>query len=61
LATSPTTPLRTSVEGVSAADSRKGNVVARVIETIGADALSGFVAEAVSDKVSLLVTDQWVG
>jgi transposase-like protein len=36
---------------------RKGNVVARVITTIGAVALEGFVRKAVSTKVSLLCTD----
>ncbi|HEX8665765.1 MAG TPA: IS1595 family transposase [Beijerinckiaceae bacterium] len=41
--------------------SRKGNVVARVIENVQAATLEGFVHQAVSDKVSLLVTDQWVG
>jgi transposase-like protein len=41
--------------------SRKGNVVARVIENVRASTLESFVAEAVSNKVSLLVTDQWVG
>jgi hypothetical protein len=40
---------------------RKGNVIARVIETVSADILTGFVREAVSHKVSLLVTDQWTG
>ena len=40
---------------------RKGNVVARVIGNVTAPELTGFVREAVSDKVSLLVTDQWMG
>ena len=40
---------------------RKGNVVARVIENVSAITLEAFVNEAVSDKVSLLCTDQWVG
>jgi hypothetical protein len=40
---------------------RKGNVVARVIENVKADTLAEFVREAVSHKVSLLCTDQWVG
>jgi transposase-like protein len=40
---------------------RKGNVVARVIENVKADTLTEFVREAVSHKVSLLCTDQWVG
>lgn len=46
---------------VAGAVSRKGNVVARVIENVRAATLETFVAEAVSDKVSLLITDQWVG
>jgi len=42
---------------VAGAVSRKGNVVARVIERATAQALQGFVREVVSDKVSLLATD----
>jgi len=40
---------------------RKGKVVTRVIETISGDILKSFVRGAVSEKVSLLVTDEWVG
>ncbi len=40
---------------------RKGNVIARVIANVRAETLTSFVHEAVSDKVSLLCTDQWVG
>lgn len=40
---------------------RKGSVVARVIANTKAEALTGFVREAVADNVSLLVTDQWMG
>ena len=40
---------------------RKGNGVARVVENVRADTLEAFVHEAVSHKVSLLCTDQWVG
>jgi IS1 family transposase/transposase-like protein len=40
---------------------RKGNVIARVVENVRADTLTAFVREAVSHKVSLLCTDQWVG
>lgn len=40
---------------------RKGNVIARVIDNVKARTLEGFVREAVSHKVSLLCTDQWVG
>src|SRR2546425_11720664 len=39
----------------------KGNVVARVVENVRSDTLTEFVREAVSNKVSLLCTDQWVG
>lgn len=46
---------------VVGAVSRKGNVVARVISTVSADVLTSFVRETVSHKVSLLVTDQWIG
>jgi hypothetical protein len=46
---------------VVGAVSRKGNVVARVIETVSADVLTTFVREAVSHKVSLLCTDEWTG
>lgn len=40
---------------------RKGNVIARVIENVQAATLESFIHEAVSTKVSLLCTDQWVG
>ncbi|MEX1108439.1 MAG: IS1595 family transposase [Dongiaceae bacterium] len=46
---------------VVGAVSRKGNVVARVIETVSAEHLTRFVHEAVSNRVSLLVTDEWTG
>jgi transposase-like protein len=46
---------------VAGAVRRKGTVVARVIENVRAVTLEKFVKEAVSNKVSLLVTDQWVG
>jgi transposase-like protein len=46
---------------VVGAVSRKGNVVARVIETVSADVLTQFVLGSVSDKVSLLITDEWTG
>jgi transposase-like protein len=36
---------------------RKGNVVARVIERVDRETLVGFIREAVSNKVSLLATD----
>src|SRR5271170_1867111 len=40
---------------------RKGKVVARISSSVDATTLSGFVRGAVSEKVSLLCTDQWVG
>ena len=40
---------------------RKGKVVARVIDSVRGDVLKGFVRGAVSEKVSLLCTDQWGG
>lgn len=43
--------------GVVGAVSRKGNVVARVIETYDTDTLTDFIRETVSNKVSLLATD----
>ncbi|MFZ3353478.1 MAG: IS1595 family transposase [Xanthobacteraceae bacterium] len=46
---------------VAGAIRRKGNVVARVIENVRASTLEAFVNEAVSHKVSLLCTDQWIG
>jgi hypothetical protein len=46
---------------VVGAVSRKGNVVARVIDTVSAEVLTKFVMESVSNKVSLLVTDEWIG
>lgn len=46
---------------VAGAVSRKGNVCARVVESVGAEALTAFVRECVSNKVSVLCTDQWVG
>jgi hypothetical protein len=44
--------------GVVGAISRKGNVVCRIIENADATTLDQFVAEAVSDKVELLATDE---
>jgi IS1 family transposase len=46
---------------IAGAVSRKGNVVARVIERVDVATLTGFIAETVSNKVSLLVTDNWTG
>jgi ISXO2-like transposase domain/Transposase zinc-ribbon domain len=46
---------------VVGAVARKGKVVARVSETVSSDILKSFVRGAVSEKVSLLVTDEWVG
>jgi len=46
---------------VAGAVRRKGNVIARVIQNVKSSTLQSFVNEAVSEKVSLLCTDQWVG
>jgi transposase-like protein/IS1 family transposase len=46
---------------IAGAVSRKGNVVARVIEKVDIATLTGFIHETVSNKVSLLVTDNWYG
>jgi IS1 family transposase len=46
---------------VAGAIQRKGNVVARMIANVRSSTLQAFVNEAVSNKVSLLCTDQWVG
>jgi hypothetical protein len=43
---------------VIGAISRKGNVVLRVIDSTDTRTLDGFVHEAVSNKVSLLCTDE---
>jgi transposase-like protein len=40
---------------------RKGKIVARVIENVRGDTLMTFVRGAVSEKVSLICTDQWGG
>ncbi|HEV2162454.1 MAG TPA: IS1595 family transposase [Stellaceae bacterium] len=45
---------------VAGAVSRKGNVVARVVDNVRADTLTSFIRETVSTKVSLLCTDKWV-
>jgi transposase-like protein len=47
--------------GVIGAISRKGNVVCQIIENTTAATLEGFVRKTVSDKVSLVATDQYVG
>ena len=46
---------------LSALSARKGNVVARVLEKRDPRRTFQFVTETVSEKVSLLVTDQWIG
>jgi hypothetical protein len=46
---------------IAGAVGRKGSVVARVIENVRAATLEGFCHETISHKVSLLITDQWVG
>lgn len=49
---------KTAVVG---AISRKGKVVTRVVDSVGAEELGKFVRETVSDRVSLLATDDWAG
>ena len=44
---------------VVGAVSRKGNVVAKFVENTRASALQAFVRESVSDRVSLICTDQY--
>ena len=46
---------------IAGAVRRKGNVVARVVANVRTATLEAFVSEAVSHKVSLLCTDQWIG
>jgi IS1 family transposase/transposase-like protein len=46
---------------VAGAVRRKGNVIALVIANVSAATLEAFINEAVSNKVSLLCTDQWTG
>lgn len=45
---------------IAGAISRKGNVVARVIERVNENQLTKFIDDSVSNKVSLLITDQYV-
>ena len=47
--------------GVIGAVQRKGKVVARVIDRFDRETLTSFVREAVSNKVSLLATDEIAG
>ena len=53
--------LATGKTPVIGAVQRKGNVVARVLENVTAKTAEAFVREIVSDKVSLLATDDWSG
>jgi transposase-like protein len=46
---------------VIGAIARKGNVVAQMIENTSAETLSLFVEQTVSEKVSLVATDEYVG
>lgn len=46
---------------VGGAVQRKGKVVAKVLESVSLACLTDFVRESVSDKVSVLITDQWCG
>ena len=51
----------TGKTAVIGAVERKGNVVARVLDHLNVAAVHEFVHEVVSDKVSLLATDNWTG
>jgi transposase-like protein len=53
--------LGTGKFAVIGAISRRGNVVARIIDNTDTATLDGFVHEAVSNKVSLLATDEHSG
>ncbi|GAC1634246.1 MAG: IS1595-like element ISRsp21 family transposase [Nevskia sp.] len=44
---------------VVGAVSRKGNVIAKVVQGIDGESLVGFIRESVSDRVSLVCTDAW--
>jgi transposase-like protein len=46
---------------IAGAVSRKGGVVAKMVANVKAEALHAFVKEAVSNRVSVLITDQWSG
>ena len=46
---------------VAGAVTRKGNVVARVVDNVKRATLEAFLRETVSHKVSLLITDSWIG
>ena len=50
----------TGKEIVVGAVQRKGNVIARVVNSTDAITLGSFVREVVSDKVSLISTDEWM-
>jgi transposase-like protein len=54
----PTASGKTIVAG---AIRRKSNVIARVVDNVRASTLVAFVNEAVSEKLSLLCTGQWIG
>ena len=53
--------LATGKTPVIGAVQRKGNVVARVLDNVTAKTAEIFVREVVSNKVSLLATDDWSG
>jgi IS1 family transposase len=52
-------PMRANKTIVAGAVERKGNVVARVVANTTKETLHAFIAEAVSNKVSLICTDSW--
>jgi hypothetical protein len=48
-------------ETIIGAAERKGNIVARVIECADTETLNNFIREAISEKVSLIATDEHSG
>jgi hypothetical protein len=56
-----TGPAATGKTPIIGAVQRKGNVIARVLESVNSPSVMDFVHEVVSDKVSLIATDAWKG
>ena len=46
---------------VGAVSRKKGTVVAKVIASVDAQTLNEFILDTVSDKVSIIATDEWRG
>jgi transposase-like protein len=56
-----TGPAATGKTPIIGAVQRKGNVIARVLDSVNSPSVMQFVNEVVSDKVSLIATDAWKG